>query len=248
MPVAINPPSLNIDAPNSFIQNTQSFAWIWTLLKGLAIILGVVLIVGLLILFIVWIVRALMPKPTPQKNIMSDKSRSCMASKQSKIKKVYRYDDKGMHLVGEYLGETEDIVTRKSATDIAVVSVLVGHPKVLIFLPRIIHNFVWQINFMYSLPANSVKYMTVGNENSLVLLSNFFKYDGNLKVYVSQDHAGLPKRMLEVFLNDVDREFLHDFVKTSQKAMNRAVEVNPYVVAEIKRKKEFEEVEGAKKE
>jgi len=178
---------------------------------------------------------------------MSDKARSCQASKRSDIKKVYRYDENGMHLLGEYLGQTEDIVNRKGVKDIAVVSVLVGHSKALVFLPRVIHNFLWKINFIYTLPQNSVKYMNIGDDKVMVLLSNFFKYDGNLKVYVSQDHSGLPKRMLEVFLDDVDREYLHDFVKTTQKVMNRAIEVNPYVVSTLKAKQEMEEVEGERK-
>jgi len=60
MPVAINPPNLNIDAPNSFMTSIQGSGWIWSALKIGAIIFAVLLIVGLLVLAIVLVIRALL--------------------------------------------------------------------------------------------------------------------------------------------------------------------------------------------
>jgi len=236
MPVAINAPNINIDAPNSFIANS---GWIWSVIK----VIGIILIIGCVILFatvgIVLLIRAFLPKKTPQFNIMTNKAKSCLATKRPDIKYVYRYDTTGLHKIGEYLGETIDIISNKKVT-----SVYIGLPKVLFFLPRWLHNFFWRINFIYVIPTNSVKLMIVNDKQSLVMQTSTFKYDGNLSVYTAQDHTGLPKKVVEMFVTDVDTEFFHDFVKTAQQAMTRAIEVNPYVSAELKRKKEMEEMDS----
>lgn len=236
MPVAINPPSLNIQAPNTFL---ASSGWVWSVVKVVGIIMIIVIILIFLTLGIVLLIRAFLPKKTPQYNIMSNKAKSCVSTKRPDVKYVYRYDTTGLHKIGEYLGETVDIISKKE-----VVSVYVGLPKALAFLPRTLHNFIWQINFIYVFPAKSLKIMSVEDKSALVIQTSAFKYDGQLKVYTAQDHTGLPKKVVEMFVKDVDTEFFHDFVKTSQKVMNLAIEVNPYVSAELKRKKEMEEIEG----
>lgn len=238
MPVPINMPAtdLNINLPtaNSFLQGSPL---LWKILKvfgiGFVIFIAIALIVGL----IIWFIKMLKPTATVQRTLVKNKQKSCKATKQEDIKNVYRYDEHGFHYIGKYLGQTSDLVKTK---DKEVVSVLVGHKKFLP-IPRVIHNFMFQLNFIYVAPKKSIKYTYFKKEKIIYLQTSKFDYDDDLKIYVASDHIGLPHVIMESYVKQVDKKYIHTILDKVHNVMGVTIETNPYVNAEIKRKQEYEE-------
>ena len=236
MPTRIPPTDLNINLPsaNSFISNNPFLLKLLKILGiGFIIFIALLLMVGL----ILWIIKMLKPSPTVQRTLVKNKQKSCKATKQEDIKSVYRYDEHGFHYIGEYLGQTSDLIKTKEKE---IVSVLVGHKKFLP-LPRIIHNFIFQIDFIYVAPSKSVKYTYIKKEKIIYIQCSKFEYDDNLKIYTASDHIGLPSVVMETYVKDVDKQYIHTILDKVHNVMGVTIETNPYVNAEIKRKQEYEE-------
>jgi len=221
-------------SPNLFAVN---FGWVWKLIKiGFWVIVAVV-VIGLLILLVTWLIKQLRGQFTPQEEVGEDIMKSAESTKRSDIKKVYRYDDKGIHLLGEYLGEYSRLVDEK-----VIYYILVGHKKVLP-IPRSIHNFIWKVNFIYIIPEKSLLVRQINGKTAYLLASRTFQFSNQTKTYTSADHFGLPKIVNQLFLNDSVDEFYHKFTAKIYNVLDKGIESNPFVNAKIKTKREYAEGE-----